>query len=140
MLPHFPKQGINFSVVCKTATLPPRWNIIQFPTQTAVPRGHRDAFSFILRLAPQRPFEVLDKPKLPQLIPNRGLHGQKWGKDLPKRRSPSWVSPPWGSFAHSMSKGWKKVENRRLSPFSSPIPGTTHTWVNAADATGMLVV
>ena len=40
---------------------------------------------------------------------------QKVGKDSPKRRSPSLVSPPRGSSLHSISKGWKKVENRRLS-------------------------
>ena len=47
----------------KTAILPPKKIIIQFPSQTAVPRGHRDALGFILSSAPQRPFEVLDKPK-----------------------------------------------------------------------------
>ena len=73
-------------------------NTIQLPAQTAVPRRHRDALNFVLVLVPQHPFEVLDKPKLPQLILNCGLHGQKRGKEPSKRRSPSWISPPLGQF------------------------------------------
>ena len=57
--------------------LPPIRNTNQFPTQTAVPRGHRDALGFVLVLVPQHPFEVLDKPKLSLLILNHGLPNRK---------------------------------------------------------------
>ena len=46
---------------------------------------------------------------------------QKVGKDSPKRRSPSLVSPPRGSSLHSISEGWKKVENRRPSQLFMPL-------------------
>ena len=88
-----------------------------------MPRGHRDALSLFLCLAPQHPFEVLDKPKLPQQIPNCGLHGQKRGKEPPKRRSPSLVSPPLGQFfALKQSRLEKSRESQALSTLK-PICG-----------------
>ena len=60
----FPKfKNSNFYIVLKTTVLPPRKIIIQVPAQIAHAAGHRDALSLVLCLAPQHPFEVLDKAK-----------------------------------------------------------------------------
>ena len=93
----------NIAVATKTVVLPSKRIIVQLPTQPAHAAGGT-------------PF----------------LRSQKWGKDLPKRRSPSWISPPFGQLFALNQQELEKSQESKLSQLSGPYLGrsilvSTHT-------------
>ena len=115
-------------IVTKQQFYRPKRLSSNFPPKPLCRGGTGTRWALFLARPLSVPLKFRASPKLPQLILNCDLHSQKWGKEPPKRRSPSLGTPP-GADQHTQSVEAGKSLESKFFNFQA------HTWVDAADAT-----